>query len=182
MENLWSDADARSVVEAHAARGIGEDLALRVYTTRLLGGEPRLVLHGGGNTSVKTTATDLTGETVDVICVKGSGSDMGVIEPPGLPAVRIEPLHRLRKLDRLSDEDMVNAQRAAKEELERQIQQKMADGDLEGAGRLQRKLDAQRTEWLEARGYRVLRFWNNEVIENADAVVVAIRRFLEGRA
>jgi rhamnose utilization protein RhaD (predicted bifunctional aldolase and dehydrogenase) len=54
MKNLWSDDDARQAFASHAAKGINEDLALRVYTTRLLGGEPKLVLHGGGNTSVKT--------------------------------------------------------------------------------------------------------------------------------
>ena len=75
------------------------------------GQEPRLVLHGGGNTSVKTTAKDLFGDPVDVLCVKGSGWDMGVIEPAGLPAVRLEPLQQLRHLDALSDEDMVNFQR-----------------------------------------------------------------------
>ncbi len=111
MDSRWSDQDAREAVARYAEQGIGEDLALRTYTTRLLGGDPALVLHGGGNTSVKTTAADLTGETVDVICVKGSGWDMGTIEPPGLPAVRLAPLHRLRALDHLSDEDMVNAQR-----------------------------------------------------------------------
>ncbi|MEL0013472.1 MAG: class II aldolase/adducin family protein, partial [Alphaproteobacteria bacterium] len=67
--------------------------------------------HGGGNTSVKTTATELTGERVDVLCVKGSGWDMGDIEPAGLPAVRLDPLRELIALDRLSDEDMVNVQR-----------------------------------------------------------------------
>src|ERR687888_251599 len=71
-------------------RGVGRDRALRVYTTRLLGCEPKLVLHGGGNTSVKTTLPDLLGETVTVLCVKGSGSDMAAIEPTGLPAVRLE--------------------------------------------------------------------------------------------
>jgi rhamnose utilization protein RhaD (predicted bifunctional aldolase and dehydrogenase) len=59
------------------AKGVDRDLALRVYTTRLLGGEPRLVLHGGGNTSVKTSVTDLVGDQWDVLCVKGSGWDMG---------------------------------------------------------------------------------------------------------
>ncbi len=111
MESLWSDSEAQASIERYGQHGIGEDLALRVYTTRLLGGEPKLVLHGGGNTSVKTPLTDLAGDTVDVLCVKGSGWDMASIEPPGLPAVRLEPLQRLRALDRLSDEDMVNAQR-----------------------------------------------------------------------
>ncbi len=111
MESLWSDSEAQASVERYGQQGVGEDVALRVYTTRLLGGEPRLVLHGGGNTSVKTTLTDLAGEAVDTLCVKGSGWDMASIEPPGLPAVRLEPLRRLRALDRLSDEDMVNVQR-----------------------------------------------------------------------
>jgi rhamnose utilization protein RhaD (predicted bifunctional aldolase and dehydrogenase)/NAD(P)-dependent dehydrogenase (short-subunit alcohol dehydrogenase family) len=111
MKSRWSDTEAKTLVEHYAARGVGEDLAVRVYTTRLLGGDPRLVLHGGGNTSVKTHRTDLLGDTVEVICVKGSGWDMGNIEPPGLPAVRLAPLRRLRALDRLSDEDMVNFQR-----------------------------------------------------------------------
>ncbi|MDH3738273.1 MAG: class II aldolase/adducin family protein, partial [Alphaproteobacteria bacterium] len=111
MDSLWTASDAQACVARYGAQGIGEDLALRVYTTRLLGGDPRLVLHGGGNTSVKTTLSDLAGDAVETLCVKGSGWDMAAIEPPGLPAVRLEPLRRLRALDRLSDEDMVNAQR-----------------------------------------------------------------------
>ncbi len=111
MENLWSEGDAKSAIAHHAAKGIGRDLALRVYTTRLLGGEPRLVLHGGGNTSVKTTMPDVTGQPVEVLCVKGSGWDMGTIEAPGLPAVRLAPLRDLKGLQALGDEDMVNVQR-----------------------------------------------------------------------
>jgi len=112
MKSLWSDAEADSFIARYGATGIGRDLALRVYTARLLGGDPRLVLHGGGNSSVKTRMTDIFGDEIDVLCVKGSGWDMGDIEPAGLPAVRLDPLRRLRQLDRLSDEDMVNVQRA----------------------------------------------------------------------
>ncbi len=112
MKNLWSDSDAKAAIASHARNGIGEDLALRVYTTRLLGGEPKLVLHGGGNTSVKTRMADISGQTIDVLCVKGSGWDMGVIEAPGLPAVRLDPLRELEGLQALSDEDMVNVQRS----------------------------------------------------------------------
>jgi rhamnose utilization protein RhaD (predicted bifunctional aldolase and dehydrogenase)/NAD(P)-dependent dehydrogenase (short-subunit alcohol dehydrogenase family) len=112
MENLWKDSDAKAAIAAHAKKGIGEDLALRVYTTRLLGGEPKLVLHGGGNTSVKTRMADISGQTIDVLCVKGSGWDMGTIEAPGLPAVRLGPLKELHDLQALSDEDMVNVQRS----------------------------------------------------------------------
>lgn len=111
MQNRWSDADAAAMVARYVDRGVNEDLALRVYTTRLLGSDPRLVLHGGGNTSVKTRMTDILGDQLDVLCVKGSGWDMGVIEPAGLPAVRLEPLRRLERLEALTDEDMVNVQR-----------------------------------------------------------------------
>ncbi|MBM3567967.1 MAG: bifunctional aldolase/short-chain dehydrogenase [Alphaproteobacteria bacterium] len=111
MQSRWTDAEAEAAVARHAEKGIGRDLALRVYTTRLLGGDPRLVLHGGGNTSVKTEARDTIGESVPVLCVKGSGWDMGTIEAPGLPALRLEPLRKALKLDKMSDEDMVAWQR-----------------------------------------------------------------------
>jgi rhamnose utilization protein RhaD (predicted bifunctional aldolase and dehydrogenase) len=111
MQSKWSDADAQDFVARYAPKGVNADLAVRTYTTRLLGSDPRMVLHGGGNTSVKTSIKDQLGEDVEVICIKGSGWDMGVIEPAGLPAVRLEPLRKLRKLDKLSDEDMVNFQR-----------------------------------------------------------------------
>src|SRR5437868_8139703 len=107
MHSLWSDKEAERLIDHYGAAGIGRDLALRVYTTRLLGGEPRLVLHGGGNTSVKTMLTDLVGDAHEVLCVKGSGWDMGIIEPAGLPAVKLAPLVKARKLAKLSDKDMV---------------------------------------------------------------------------
>ena len=76
MKNLWNDTDAEAAVARYRGTDIPRELALRVYTTRLLGGEPRLVLHGGGNTSVKLDMTDLVGDTWPVLCVKGSGWDM----------------------------------------------------------------------------------------------------------
>ena len=111
MESLWNDEEAQAAIKRYGAAGVNEDLALRTYSARLLGREQRLVLHGGGNTSVKTTARDVFGDDVEVLCVKGSGWDLATIEPPGHPAVRLEPLRRLRGLARLSDEDMVSAQR-----------------------------------------------------------------------
>ncbi len=111
MKSRWSDHDAQAFIERYAEQGINEDIALRTYTTRLLGSDPKLVLHGGGNTSVKTTVKDMLGDAVEVLCVKGSGWDMGAIEPAGLPAVRLAPLRRLRASDTLSDEDMVAFQR-----------------------------------------------------------------------
>lgn len=108
MLSRWSDEDARALAAEYAEAGVAQDLALRVYSTRLLGRDPSLVLHGGGNTSLKTRAQDLLGNDVDVLCVKGSGRDMGEIEPDGMPKVRLEPLRELRTLDALSDADMVS--------------------------------------------------------------------------
>jgi rhamnose utilization protein RhaD (predicted bifunctional aldolase and dehydrogenase)/NAD(P)-dependent dehydrogenase (short-subunit alcohol dehydrogenase family) len=110
MQSAWNDGDAGVAVAAY--ENLGRDLALRVYTARLLGQDPRLVLHGGGNTSVKTRVADLNGDAVEVLCVKGSGWDMGSIEPAGLPAVRLAPLVKLRSRENLSDEEMVRLQRA----------------------------------------------------------------------
>ena len=101
MKSRYVERDAELIVDSYAARGIHRDVALRVYTTRLLGGDPKLVLHGGGNTSVKTIATDLMGDTTEVLHVKGSGWDMAAIEPEGLPAVRLAPLRKLRVRDTL---------------------------------------------------------------------------------
>src|ERR1051326_1409962 len=97
MKSRWSEPEASEFIARFAAKGVGADLALRVYTTRLLGSDPKLVLHGGGNTSVKTIARDLLGDEVEVICVKGSGWDMAAIEPAGLPAGRLPPLRRPRR-------------------------------------------------------------------------------------
>jgi rhamnose utilization protein RhaD (predicted bifunctional aldolase and dehydrogenase)/NAD(P)-dependent dehydrogenase (short-subunit alcohol dehydrogenase family) len=111
MQSRWNDISALDAVETYAEKGVSEDIALRVYTTRLLGRDPLLVLHGGGNTSVKTRAKDDLGNEHEVIAVKGSGWDMAEIEPQGLPAVKLKPLRRLRALSALSDEAMVNVQR-----------------------------------------------------------------------
>lgn len=112
MRSRWSDTEAAAAVERWASLpGSNEDVALRVYTSRLIGAEPALVLHGGGNTSVKTALPDDLGASTPVLCVKGSGWDLGGIEPAGLPAVRLQTLTRLRALASLSDEAMVNAAR-----------------------------------------------------------------------
>jgi rhamnulose-1-phosphate aldolase/alcohol dehydrogenase len=109
VQSRWSDEEARSFVERYSAAG--EDLALRVYTSRLVGSDPALVLHGGGNTSVKSTVHDLLGEEVAAIFVKGSGWNLDSIAPEGLPGMRLAGLRRLRRLPALSDEEMVNQQR-----------------------------------------------------------------------
>jgi rhamnose utilization protein RhaD (predicted bifunctional aldolase and dehydrogenase)/NAD(P)-dependent dehydrogenase (short-subunit alcohol dehydrogenase family) len=111
MKSGWIERDAEVMVARYAQQGVNPDLGYRIYTTRLLGRDPKLVLHGGGNTSVKTVMRDLLGEQVEVLCVKGSGGDMAAIEPAGLPAVRLERLRKLRMRNQLSDEDMVRIQR-----------------------------------------------------------------------
>jgi len=97
MKSRWSDEEA--------SRCAG-DLALRVYTSRLLGAEASLVLHGGGNTSVKSSVTNLFGEEESVIYVKGSGWDLETIEPAGFSPCRMQPLLAQSKLEKLSDPQM----------------------------------------------------------------------------
>lgn len=99
MLNRWSADDAPA----------GSDpVAQLVYASRLLGADTGLVLHGGGNTSVKTTVTDLTGEPVEVLHVKGSGSDLASMSAAGFTALRLARLRALLRLERLSDTDMMN--------------------------------------------------------------------------
>jgi len=105
MRSLWEDSEAAQY---------GKDpLNLRVYTSRLLGREPTLVLHGGGNTSVKTEITDLFGDEKPVLYVKGSGWDLATIEAEGFAPVCLKTLQRMAELPELSDPVMVSAQRAA---------------------------------------------------------------------
>ncbi|MBT4122631.1 MAG: bifunctional aldolase/short-chain dehydrogenase [Candidatus Ruthia sp.] len=99
MKNLWNSADAKSY---------SDDLALRVYTSRLLGQDPTLVLHGGGNTSVKITETNIVGEQEEILYVKGSGWDLVSIEKAGFSPVRMAHMLKLGELDSLSDPQMVN--------------------------------------------------------------------------
>ncbi|SDF58777.1 bifunctional aldolase/short-chain dehydrogenase [Rhodobacter capsulatus] len=102
IRNLWND---------EAAAAAGDDLGQRIYSARLIGAEPELVLHGGGNSSVKTEARDLFGETVSVLHVKGSGHDLATIDAAGMPAVRLEPMLRLAACDAVADEVLVKLQR-----------------------------------------------------------------------
>ena len=111
MKNNWSNTEAKKYISKYKKLGHSRDMALRVYTTRLLGRNTELVLHGGGNTSVKTTVKDLDGKNYDVLCIKGSGWDMAEIEPEGLPAVKLNPLLALKNKKKLSDEEMVAYQK-----------------------------------------------------------------------
>lgn len=112
MKSLWSESGEQQAV-AQWGDLHGEDLARRLYTARLIGSDPALVLHGGGNVSVKSARTDVVGESVDVVCVKASGYDLASLAPAGLPALELDPLRRLRGLDDLDDDAMVNEFRRA---------------------------------------------------------------------
>lgn len=105
MESLWNDQEAAT---------FGTDpLGQRVYTSRLLGRDPALVLHGGGNTSVKTVEKDFFGEEVALCHVKGSGWDLATIERAGFAPVRMSALLKMAELEVMTDADMVTQQRAA---------------------------------------------------------------------
>ena len=103
MQSRWNDTEAQQFIDAAKAQGQPAALGLRVYSSRLIGQDPDLVLHGGGNTSVKIP--DAEGGAI--IHVKGSGWDLGDIEAPGLPAMWLEPLLKTRDVAHMSDEDMV---------------------------------------------------------------------------
>lgn len=107
MQSRWSEADAARFVELHGPQH-GRDLALRTYSARLLGEEASLVLHGGGNTSVKSAFTNIVGEAVDAIFVKASGFNMATIGPEGHPALDLHRLRKLHALNQLSDSGMVS--------------------------------------------------------------------------
>ena len=108
MQNLWSDKEAQAWIGSCRDMGIAEALALRLYSARLLGGNPELVLHGGGNASLKGTGVDPAGEELPVMYIKGSGRDMAHMDAAGMPAVRLQPLQKLQTLTRLDDLAMVN--------------------------------------------------------------------------
>lgn len=105
MKNLWNDNEAKVFA--------CDPLQLRVYTSRLLGRETRLVLHGGGNTSVKTSTTNLFGESEETLYIKGSGVDLSTIQAAGFAPVKLETLTRMASLNELTDTDMIKAQRSA---------------------------------------------------------------------
>lgn len=105
MKSLWDDGEAKKYA--------GDPVQLRVYSSRLLGREQSLVLHGGGNTSVKVEEADLFGEKEEILYIKGSGWDLATIEAAGFAPVKLNVLKRMAELEQLNDVEMVRAQRAA---------------------------------------------------------------------
>ncbi|MDP6094434.1 MAG: bifunctional aldolase/short-chain dehydrogenase [Gammaproteobacteria bacterium] len=106
MQNRWND-------QAASEHSVDKNTGLRVYTSQLLGQDPDLVLHGGGNTSVKGELTDVFGNSEQVLFVKGSGWDLKTIEARGLPPVKLDYLQKLGDLDSLSDSEMMRQLRLA---------------------------------------------------------------------
>src|SRR5256712_7045910 len=110
MKSRWSDGEARQFCDRYAPRH-GDALAMRVYTSRLIGAESDLVMHGGGNTSVKVLEENLLGDRVEAPCIKGSGWDLDSIEPQGFPAIDLGWPPRPRKLGAPPAEEMGNQPR-----------------------------------------------------------------------
>ena len=105
MKNLWDPKEASQFVE--------NSLQMRVYSSRLLGNNSDLVLHGGGNTSVKFQETNLFGEVEEILYVKGSGYNLATIEKNGFTPLRLKTLRKLAEVENLSDAEMVRQQQMA---------------------------------------------------------------------
>ena len=105
MKNLWN-LDAAAQIEENS-------LQMRVFSSQLLGQNPDLVLHGGGNTSVKLLETNLFGEEKEILYVKGSGWNLATIEAEGFTALSLNTMLKLAKLVKISDVEMVRQQRMA---------------------------------------------------------------------
>lgn len=111
MQSRWCDDTAKEYVARYGAQW-GEDLALRTYTSQLLGQDSALVLHGGGNTSVKSISTNVLGKETPVIHVKASGFDLASISPEGHSALQLGALLELRSVSSLNDEEMIREVRS----------------------------------------------------------------------
>ena len=106
MKNLFDEREAKEFVKQYPS--LSEALALRLYTSLLIGKDPSLVLHGGGNTSVKLKARNIVGEEREILYVKGSGADLAALEPEGMVGLELQELQKLKSLEALSDEEMEN--------------------------------------------------------------------------
>ena len=108
MKSKWNEGEAKKFIKRYIKKGINKDLALRIYTTHLLGNDSRLVLHGGGNTSLKLSLKNSFGKKENIIYVKGSGKDMSNIDIDGFPALELDNLIQLKKIKKINDFQMIN--------------------------------------------------------------------------
>ncbi|SVE57872.1 uncharacterized protein METZ01_LOCUS510726, partial [marine metagenome] len=111
MESKWNNREANSLIKKYKKIGVHKELALRIYTTQLLGSDPTVVLHGGGNTSLKLILKNTFNKKENIIYVKGSGKDMSNIEVDGFPSLELDNLIKLKKYKKLNDFQMVNYQK-----------------------------------------------------------------------
>jgi rhamnose utilization protein RhaD (predicted bifunctional aldolase and dehydrogenase)/NAD(P)-dependent dehydrogenase (short-subunit alcohol dehydrogenase family) len=103
MNSLWNDNEAKAF--------LNDPLQLRVYTSLLLGLQPHLVLHGGGNTSVKAKKENIFGDIEEILYVKGSGVDLTDIQPAGFAPVKLEVLNKMVSIEKIDDADLLRLQR-----------------------------------------------------------------------
>ena len=111
MKSRWNEKKSQLFIKKYLSKGINRDLALRIYSSRLLGQEPKLVLHGGGNTSVKIIQKDSFKKKSNILFVKGSGKNMKDIGIEGFPALELDNLINLKKLNKINDYQMINFQK-----------------------------------------------------------------------
>ena len=108
MKYSWNNNEAKKFINKYKRIGINKELALRIYSTQLLGNNSELVLHGGGNTSVKFFSKN---NKKNIIYIKGSGKNMSNIDIDGFPALELDNLIRLKKIKKMNDFQMVNYQK-----------------------------------------------------------------------
>jgi len=111
MKSKWNNREANSLIKKYKKLGVHKELALRIYTTQLLGNDPTVVLHGGGNTSIKLISKNTLNKKENIMYVKGSGKDMSNIEVDGFPSLELDNLIKLKKFKKLNDFQMVNYQK-----------------------------------------------------------------------
>ncbi|MHB9097786.1 MAG: class II aldolase/adducin family protein, partial [Syntrophales bacterium] len=107
MNNIWADAEADAFIESHGSAW-GSEIAHLAYATRLVGSQPDLAMHGGGNTSLKGTVKTVAGDEVAALFVKASGVAMEAITPPGFVCLDHAYLKKLRAVSSLTDETMAD--------------------------------------------------------------------------
>ena len=111
MKSKWNDSEALKFTKKFKNKNISKELAYRIYSSRLLGNDSSLVLHGGGNTSLKSKLMNSQGLLEEIIYVKGSGKDMSNITPSDFPSLELKNLLKLKKMKKINDFQMLNYQK-----------------------------------------------------------------------
>lgn len=106
MRNRWSESELLELVSTYP--GLPRELAAKIYSSRLLAQEPSLILHGGGNTSIKAQGQNFFGEPLECLYVKASGFDLLSLTPEGIPALDLAALQRYQQVEGMDDQRMTN--------------------------------------------------------------------------